>query len=201
MIVILDYGVGNLGSIYRMLRKLGADVAVSGDRQVVADASHLVLPGVGAFDHRMTSLERSGLRDELDRRVRAGVPLLGICLGLQMLGRRSDEGSADGLGWLDIETVRLPAADRLPVPHMGWTPVEVRRPVPLLAGLDAGPEFYFAHSFQVRPDRADDVVATSRYGAEFACVIARQNISGVQFHPEKSHSGGRRLFANFAGLA
>lgn len=201
MLVIVDYGLGNVGSIRNMFTRCGADAVVSGEADVVRQADKLVLPGVGSFDTGMQALEASGLLPALEQRaLEDRVPLLGICLGMQMLGRHSAEGSRPGLGWLDIDSVRFSfdGSHTEKVPHMGWTPVTPVNGSALFAGLDPLPSFYFLHSYHVRSDRSETVSATSDYGYEFPCVVQQDNLIGVQFHPEKSHSTGVALFRNFA---
>lgn len=198
MLVVLDYGVGNVGSIRKMLLKSGVDVVVSGRSEDVDRAEKLVLPGVGAFDDAMERLEASGLLAALCRRVlEEEVPILGICLGMQMLGTGSEEGSRPGLGWLDARSVRL-SPPGLRVPHVGWNAVGPRADSPLFADLEAGHRFYFMHSYRIECADPGDIAAVSDYGTSFTCAVRRGNIHGVQFHPEKSHESGRRLLARFA---
>lgn len=200
MITIVDYGMGNLGSIRNMLKKIGVEAQISADPEVVARAGKLILPGVGAFDAGMENLARSGLQPVLDERVRdAGVPTLGICLGMQLMTRRSDEGTKPGLGWIDAEALRFePGAAALKVPHMGWNRVHLRREAALVADLPDEPRFYFVHSYYVRCRREDDVLLTTPYGPDFHSGVQRDNVWGVQFHPEKSHRFGMQLLRNFA---
>ena len=202
MIVIVDFGSGNLGSIASMLRKLGIPSVTSGDPEVVAAADRLILPGVGAFDHAMGRLVSGGYVPILRRKVlEEGAPLLGVCLGMQLLSRGSEEGDAPGLGWIDARTVRFrpeSAAGPVRVPHMGWADVRAARPHPLLEGLEEDARFYFAHSFHVVPERDDDVLAWAEHGDRFVSAVARDHVMGVQFHPEKSHRFGLRLLENFA---
>lgn len=205
MIAIADYGVGNLGSIANMLKKVGAPAVVSSDRAVLAEADKLILPGVGSFDHAMRELDRSGLIPTLTDRVRAGTPLLGVCLGMQLLGRGSEEGRLPGLGWIDADVVRFrevvdERGSPLRVPHMGWNVLSPVREHPLLADLGAEPRFYFVHSFHVVPDDGE-AIGTADYGGPFVAAIARDNVMGVQFHPEKSLRFGMRLLRNFAEAA
>ncbi len=199
MIVVIDYGVGNVGSIRKMLRKGGWDVTVSADPELIDRATGLILPGVGAFDDAMGRLRATGLIGLIERRVlEQEVPLLGICLGMQMLGRRSDEGTSEGLGWIDAETVALPDRPGLRVPHIGWNAVTPDNGCPLFDETTADDRFYFLHSFQIRCHDPQLVVARSEYGGQFACAVQRGNIHGVQFHPEKSHGAGLRLLSSFA---
>ncbi len=200
MITIVDYGMGNLGSIRNMLKKIGVDSQVTADARLIAAASKLILPGVGAFDAGMDNLERSGLIPALNERVlQARVPTLGICLGMQLMTRSSDEGHRDGLGWVDAESLRFcPADTSLKVPHMGWNRVLPARSSPLTDGLPEEPRFYFVHSFYVRCRNESEVLLTTAYGDAFHSAFQSGNVAGVQFHPEKSHKFGMCLLRNFA---
>jgi glutamine amidotransferase len=205
MIAIIDCGLGNVGSVANMFRKLGLHAVVSGDPVVVAQADRLVLPGVGAFDHGMQRLRASGLIPILERRVlQEKTPILGICLGLQLYTRGSDEGACPGLGWLPGRTIRFRFAaaeeGRLKVPHMGWNTVHPTRPG-VWPSLSGEPRFYFVHSYHIECDLEEDVLATARYGYEFAAAVRRGNIAGVQFHPEKSHRFGMAVLRDFASVA
>ena len=201
MIIVIDYGVGNVGSIRKMLRRDGWDVAVSADPGVIERADGLILPGVGAFDDALGRLRATGLIPLIERRVlQEGTPLLGICLGMQMFGRRSDEGGMEGLGWIDAETVALRREPGLRVPHIGWNTVRPENGSPLFAGLEPDERFYFLHSYEIRCDDPHAAVARSVYGDDFVCAVQRGNIHGVQFHPEKSHGAGLRLLSRFARL-
>ena len=200
MVLVIDYGVGNVGSIRKMLLKSGTEVSVSAEPHAIETAKRFILPGVGAFDDAMSRLEATGLLPVLERRVRdEGVPVLGICLGMQMLTRGSEEGTRPGLGWIDADTVRLADGADLRVPHIGWNAVDPNGSK-LFRDIRADDRFYFMHSFKVRCDDVADVAAESEYGGRFACAIQRDNVHGVQFHPEKSHGAGLRLLATFAGL-
>ena len=205
MIAIVDYGMGNLGSIHNMLNRLGAPSVITSDPCKIVSADKLILPGVGAFDQAMESLDRSGLLPVLNESVLdRKVPILGICLGMQLFSLRSEEGRLAGLGWIDAETVRF-AFDResvgLKVPHMGWNTIEVRLPGPLLDDRFEDSRFYFVHSYHVRCADEANVLATSRYGISFHAAVTKGNIIGTQFHPEKSHKFGLRLLKNFAELS
>ena len=194
MIAVLDGGLGNIGSVANMLRKLGAAHLVTADPTVVATADGIILPGVGSFDRGSRALTDSGLREALHERVRIdGVPFLGICLGMQLLGRGSDEGVLPGLGWLDADVRRLTPGDpALPVPHMGWNQVEPTAGIDLVPAAPR-PRYYFVHSFRMVCDDPADVAATTTYGEAFTAAVQRGNIVGVQFHPEKSHAFGMAL--------
>jgi len=203
MTIVVDYGMGNVGSILNMFRRIGCDAAASSDAQRIASADRLVLPGVGAFDHAMRRLRSLGLVDPLCQKALVErVPVLGICLGLQLFTRRSEEGDAPGLGWIAAETKRFAfplGLPRLQVPHMGWNFVRPRQGDTLFAGTTVPyPRFYFVHSYHVVCECCDDISAWCTYGYDFACAVHRGNIMGVQFHPEKSHRFGLELLRNFA---
>lgn len=203
MIVVVDYGVGNLRSIHNILLRAGVEALVSRDPQVVRAATRLILPGVGHFGFAMQSLDDLGLIELLNERVReAGVPILGICLGAQLLGRTSEESGRKGLEWVPMETVRFDAvrlAKGDKVPHMGWAATQ-HTDSPLFAGMEELPRFYYAHSFHFQCDDPSIVTCTAEHGYRFASGIAYDNIFGVQFHPEKSHAYGRQLLRNFASM-
>ena len=200
MITIVDYNMGNLGSILNMLKKIGQEAQIAADAALIENADKLVLPGVGAFDAGMDNLERSGLIPLLNRRVlKDRVPTLGICLGMQLMTRSSEEGTRAGLGWIDAEALRFRPADvSLKVPHMGWNRVMPLRPSPLTDELPEEPRFYFVHSFFVRCHDDADVLLTTPFDNPFASAFQRGNLWGVQFHPEKSHKFGMALLRNFA---
>jgi glutamine amidotransferase len=205
MIVIVDYGMGNLGSILNMLKKIGIDAKISRDPADIQRADKLILPGVGAFDRGIAGLSDFGLLPVLNRRVRdERCPVLGLCLGMQLMTRGSEEGSRPGLGWIAGDTRRFAfdeAHRDLKVPHMGWNDVQVASADPLLAGYDETPRFYFAHSYFVACDEPAQVLGTTRFGFDFASVVGCGNVFGTQFHPEKSHAFGMRILGNFARAA
>lgn len=205
MITVVNYGMGNVGSIANMLKKIGAEACISAEPSVIAKAEKLILPGVGAFDNGMANLERSGLIPILNECVLGrGVPIMGLCLGMQLFGRRSEEGRSAGLGWIDAETVRFrfePQNGGLKVPHMGWNRVQIAdRPSPL-QGMPAETRFYFVHSYHMVCADPSVVMTTTEYGCTFVSGVKRENIIGVQFHPEKSHRFGMELFRNFVRAA
>lgn len=203
MIAIIDYDIGNLQAVRNMLHRIGATSEITQDAAVIERADKIILPGNGAFDACVRNLRATGLVPLLEHKVlHERTPLLGICVGAQMLGHGSEEGVEPGLGWIDMQVRRLPDLPGLRVPHMGWSEVtSTGRSHPLEAGLDADTRFYFVHSFYMAPARDEDILLKARYGIEFAAAVARDNLAGVQFHPEKSHRFGKRLLANFAGSA
>jgi glutamine amidotransferase len=201
MIVVVDYGIGNLGSIANMLRKIGADAVISSAAADIQKADKLILPGVGAFDNGMRNLHDRGLLPVLHERVHeAQVPVLGICLGMQLMTKNSEEGTLPGLGWIDAKTVRFKFAPqmKLKVPHMGWNTITQKKESSLFSEMHPEPRFYFVHSYHAACERSEDVLAVTPYGYDFVSAFQRGNIAGVQFHPEKSHRFGMRLLKNFA---
>jgi len=207
MIVVIDYGMGNVGSILNMLKKIGAKATASAEFPIIEDAEKLVLPGVGAFDNAMKKLADIKLVPLLTKKVlKDKTPFLGVCLGMQLLTKRSEEGSLPGLGWIDAETVRFKSASHslasstqgLRVPHMGWNTVRVKKQCCLTMDMDEESRFYFVHSYYVKCKNPDNVLMTTTYGIEFCSAVIKDNILGVQFHPEKSHKFGMRLLRNFA---
>lgn len=204
MITIIDYGLGNVLAFVNTFKRLNIAVSVAKTASDLHGSAKLILPGVGAFDHAMTLLQQSGMRESLDDMVLSNnVPLLGICVGMQMLASSSEEGSLPGLGWVEgkvkkFDTALLPHSTHLP--HMGWNDVEPVRNIPLFRELDKDARFYFLHSFYFECTRSQDILATAQYGASFTCAVNRENIYGVQFHPEKSHYFGAQLLKNFAEL-
>lgn len=201
MITVVDYGMGNLGSVLNMLRRVGVDAEVTGDAMRIAKAERILLPGVGAFDAAMERIHATCIRAVLeDKALGEKVPVLGICLGMQLLTRGSEEGVQPGLGWIQADTRRLPSNLGLKIPHMGWNVAERTRPSPLTDGLEGEVRFYFVHSYCVFADNSDDVILRTRYGVDFAAAVQRDNIMGAQFHPEKSHRFGMQLLKNFSEM-
>ncbi|MEW5913803.1 MAG: imidazole glycerol phosphate synthase subunit HisH [Thermodesulfobacteriota bacterium] len=203
MIAIIDYDAGNLTSVERALRSLGAECAISRDADFIAAAERVILPGVGRAGAGMASLRRLGLDQVLAQTVAAGKPLLGICFGTQIIFDFSEEDLTDCLGLMPGRVVRFPVEHRdaagqpLKVPHMGWNGLQVKRPHPVLAGLPSEAEFYFVHSFYPVPGQDSFVIGTTDYGFSFASAVARGSLVAVQFHPEKSGRPGLRLLQNF----
>ena len=202
-VTLLDYGLGNIRAFYNIYVALGISVEVATSSDRVSAAKRIVLPGVGSFDHAMVQLTRLGFREALDEAVQSrSIPVLGVCVGMQMLMDRSEEGVEQGLGWIRGSVAKFReenSFDALPLPHMGWNSVSATAPHAIFAGLES-PEFYFLHSYFCRPDNPSESLATTSYGECFSSVIARGNVIGVQFHPEKSHGWGVRLLKNFAEL-
>jgi len=200
-IAVIDYGMGNRRSVVKALEHLGANVSLTADHAVIADADGLVVPGVGAFGAAMTSVRAAGLDEVICGAAQAGTPVLGICLGMQLLFERSHErGVHDGLGLIAGEVTRL-SVGALRIPHIGWNEVSFERRSPLTAALpERGAAFYHVHSFAVRPRDGADVVGTTEYGERFVSIVASGNVLGTQFHPEKSSTHGLVLLHSFVGL-
>jgi glutamine amidotransferase len=198
-ICILDYGMGNLRSVEKALEHVGATATIANDPEAVRAADGVILPGVGAFPKAMQRVRELGLDELIAERRENGVPILGICLGLQLLFDSTTElGGAEGIGLLSGGVAEL-EADGLKVPHIGWSPVCWEKQSRLTEGIESETPFYFVHSFAPSPSQ-DDLLGSAAYGARFACAAERDNVFGVQFHPEKSSAAGLRLLSNFAGI-
>lgn len=199
MVGIINYGLGNLGSIQNMLKVIGEKSIISADIKALNTCDRYILPGVGAFDAGMTRLQESGLVDFIKNKVlEEKTPILGICLGMQLLGRKSEEGSLPGLGLIPFDNIRFRLEDsNLRVPHMGWDIVEFKQSNPLLKNLQGTQRYYFVHSYHALCDSKNNILMTCDYGYEFAAAVVKDNIMGVQFHPEKSHDFGMALLNNF----
>jgi len=204
MLTIVDYGVGNLASMQNMLKKIGVPSKISSEKKDIEAADRLILPGVGAFDTCVEKLQQSGLVETLTFQVRnRKVPVLGVCVGMQLLMEGSEEGILPGLGWIAGRIVKfrqelLPPGTK--IPHMGWTDVASGKPSRLLNDLEEEPRFYFVHSYHAQLTNDQDALLYADYGYQFAAGVERDNILGVQFHPEKSHKFGMKLLKNFATL-
>jgi len=200
MITIIDYKTGNLGSIRNMLKKIGEESIITSQKDEIAGATKLILPGVGAFDTGMKNLKDLDLIDILDKKVlNDKIPVLGICLGMQLMSDKSEEGILPGLGWINAETMRFKFVNttEYKIPHMGWNFVYYKKESQLFTGMFPDARFYFVHSYFLRADDQSDILSSTRYELEFTSAIEKENILGVQFHPEKSHKFGMKLLKNF----
>jgi glutamine amidotransferase len=202
MIVIVDYGTGNLTSIKNMLKKCGADVIISDDVNDISAADKYILPGVGSFDHGISNLRSAKYFTVFQEKVlKKGTPVLGVCLGAQLLAESSEEGSLPGLGWISGKVVRfdqsIVSLEKLKVPHMGWSEVELKKESHIFYDMYLNPRFYFVHSYHWVCSNKEDELMTADYGYTFTAGVEKSNIIGVQFHPEKSHKYGLRLYENF----
>lgn len=199
-VAVIGYGLGNTGSVLNMFKRIGADAHLATTPDEVAAADRVLLPGIGAFDTGVSKLEAPGFADAIREVAAAGRPVLGICLGMQLLLDGSEEGTAQGLGLIPGRSHKFAETAGIRVPHMGWSAIEPRRSDPLIAGAETGSRFYFVHSYHVVPDRPDDALATSDYGIDFVSMVRSGNVMGAQFHPEKSHTFGMTILRNFATL-
>jgi imidazole glycerol-phosphate synthase subunit HisH len=201
---IVDYGLGNVRAFANIYKGMNIDATIARTPAELRSASKIILPGVGAYDHAMERLEQSTMRPVLDELVQEKrVPVLGVCVGMQILGRSSEEGKRPGLAWLDgdVRGFKSQGTFDMPVPHLGWNDVEAtQRGSELFIQLDSSARFYFLHSFFFECDDPADIAAVSTYGVRFSCAVRRDNVYGVQFHPEKSHQQGTQLLKNFAAL-
>lgn len=203
MVTLVNYGVGNIQAFRHIYTRLNLSVEIASTSEVLARAKKIILPGVGAFDWTMTRLNQSGLRETLDGLVlQQQVPVLGVCVGMQMMAKSSEEGVLPGLGWIDAEVKRFDETgftQKTRLPHMGWNDVIPVREDPLFDGIEL-PRYYFLHSYYLALVNAEHTLALTRYGSDFSSAVAKGHIYGVQFHPEKSHNWGIRLLKNFAEL-
>lgn len=214
MVAIINYGSGNLGSIANMLDVVGERSIITDKKCEIEKSDKIILPGVGAFDTGMTKLREKELDLIIKEQADKGKPILGICLGMQLLGRGSEEGVVNGLSLIPFDNVKFDFEKKpgknlfvenvqeydysnLKIPHMGWDIVEFKKSLPLLDGIKSQQRYYFVHSFHAVCDSIDNVMMTCEYGYKFACAVNKDNIFGVQFHPEKSHDFGMRIFENF----
>ena len=202
MITIINYGLGNLSAFVNVYKRLNIDVQLASTVSDLKKASKLILPGVGTFDQAMNKLNLSGLRNDLDELViKKKIPIIGICVGMQIMGLKSDEGVLPGLGWIKGKVNRLFFNNKnLPLPHMGWNDIKIKKKSPLIDNLDNYKKFYFLHSYYFQCQNLEDVIANINYGFDFPCIINHENIFGIQCHPEKSHYNGMNLLKNFAEL-
>ncbi|MBS1596771.1 MAG: imidazole glycerol phosphate synthase subunit HisH [Bacteroidetes bacterium] len=201
MLAIVDYGVGNLASVKNMLKKIGIDAMIVADEMMLLQAEKLILPGIGAFDTCAQKLQKSGLIHAINKKVNEEKkPVLGICVGMQLFTEGSDEGVLPGLGWIKGRVVKfvqesMPAGTK--IPHMGWSEIESAKSSRIFDNMYKDPRFYFAHSYYAKPQDEKDELAYANYGYRFAAALEKENIVGVQFHPEKSHKFGMKLLENF----
>jgi glutamine amidotransferase len=204
MITIIDYGVGNISALENVYKRLNVPTRVARTEKDLENAEKLILPGVGAFDFAMTRLNNSGMRDRLDDLVLTmHIPVIGICVGMQIMGQKSEEGNLDGLGWVNADILKFDEkfiTHRAKLPHMGWNDVECKTGHPLFTGLEQKAIFYFLHSFYFQCHDDENSIATANYGVKFTSAINKKNIYGVQFHPEKSHQFGETLLKNFSKI-
>ena len=202
MITIIDYGAGNVKSVQNMLKKIGVKSILTNSITEIENATKLILPGVGSFDYGMKNLISTGVIETLNKKVLVDkTPLLGICLGAQMLGNKSDEGVEKGLGWIDMDVKKFNFNDSsLKVPHMNWSNTIQNKQSKLFENLFENPRFYFVHSYFMSPNNSEDALCTVDYGGDFVAAVEKENIFGVQFHPEKSHKFGMKLLENFYNI-
>lgn len=199
MVGIINYGLGNLGSIQNMLKVIGEKSIISADREYLNQCDRYILPGVGAFDAGMSKLNEAGLTEYIiDVALNKKKPILGICLGMQLMGRKSEEGNLPGLGLIPFDNIRFRLNNTdLKVPHMGWDIVDFKQENNLIKGLKGTQRYYFVHSYHAKCDSEENILMTCDYGYEFAASVIKDNVMGVQFHPEKSHDFGMALLSNF----
>lgn len=205
MIAIIDYGLGNIKAFENVYKRLNISCCLARSSKELENVTKIILPGVGAFDHAMSMLNDSGMRELLEIKVlRERVPVLGICVGMQMLANSSDEGKLDGLGWISGTVKKFThsgdEAHKYPLPHMGWNSIEVIEEDDLVAGLSGSPQFYFLHSYYFQCEDDKQTIARADYGGNFSCIIKHENIYGIQCHPEKSHHNGVALLKNFSEI-
>lgn len=206
MIAIIDYGLGNLGSIANMLKVIGEKSLITSNEEAIREAEKIILPGVGSFDAGMGYLEEHGLDAVIKNEAESGKPILGICLGMQLLGTGSEEGGKAGLGLISFRSKRFDFSSvdeklrrQLKIPHMGWDIVDFKKSTPLTDGIEGQQRYYFVHTYHAICEDKRDVLMTCDYGYEFAASVSKGNVHGVQFHPEKSHDFGMALLENFTG--
>lgn len=203
MIGIIDYGVGNIKAFTNIYKNLNIPFKIVKDISEFQNITKLILPGVGSFDHAMTSLENSGMKEKLDELVLdKKMPVIGICVGMQMLAKSSEEGTLNGLGWIDgiVKKFDKSKINNGPLPHMGWNNLNIEKKNKIFENLEENPRYYFLHSYYFECHNRDNVIATATYGEKFDCMINNENIYGIQCHPEKSHHNGMQLLKNFGEL-
>jgi glutamine amidotransferase len=201
IITIVDYGMGNLYSVYKALKRINIQSVITNDPKEIEKSEKLILPGVGHFQNGMENLGELGLIDILNTKVlKEKIPILGICLGMQLFGKYSEEGSTKGLGWIDADVIRFNINDKnkYRIPHMGWNTIELKKSSMLFDGLTNDDSFYFVHSYYLKCNVEEDILALTEYENEFVSAVLHENIMGTQFHPEKSHLKGMQILKNFA---
>lgn len=202
-IIIIDYGMGNLNSVKRAMDRLKVDSIISSDPKDIIKSEKIILPGVGHFEKAMSNLKELNMLDALNEGVLTKEkPILGICLGMQLLANRSEEGNVNGLGWIDAEVVRFNVSDKLryKIPHMGWNKISIKKESSLMQDISESSEFYFVHSYHFKTDNSVDVLNETWFNYDFPSAVEKNNIFGVQYHPEKSHDAGEQLLKNFIKL-
>lgn len=202
-ILVINYNMGNIGSIAKKIQRIGSSVLVSSKPDDIITASKIILPGVGHFQKAIENLKQLQLLDALNEAILIRkIPILGICLGMQLMARHSEEGNVEGLGWFDADVVRFRISDQLKykVPHMGWNNAMIENESPIFKGISQDAMYYFVHSYHIKCKNKEDILATTEYEYSFTSAIQNGNIFGVQFHPEKSHDWGEQIFKNFAEL-
>ncbi len=202
MITLIDYGVGNINAFLNIYKQLNIPATTAKTIKELGNATKLILPGVGHFDYAMERFNNSGMFETVNKMVlEEKIPIVGVCVGMQMMAKGSDEGELSGLGWIDAYVHKFHSSQvsaKLPLPHMGWNDIEIIRENPLLKNLEANPRYYFLHSYYFKCSNQEDIIAETDYGIKFTSAIKHQNIFGAQFHPEKSHHFGTQLLKNFA---
>ena len=202
MIAIIDYGVGNIKAFANIYKKFDIPYKIAKNCEDLESITKIILPGVGSFDHAMQKLKDSGMKEKLDDLVmNKKIPVIGICVGMQMLSNSSEEGTSPGLGWIDA-TVKKFDKEKVngPLPHMGWNNLEIKKESPLFKNLDEQPRFYYLHSYYFDCNNEEDIIGRAFYGEGFTCMVNHGNIYGIQCHPEKSHHNGSTLLKNFGEL-
>ena len=205
MIAIIDYGMGNVGSIKNMFSKIGVESIITSKEEDLLASNGIILPGVGAFDKAINNLSKLDLFKTLNEiAVNNKKPILGICLGMQIMAKFSEEGTVKGLGWIDAKVKKFNFIENyknLKIPHMGWNKLSLKKKSKLISDDEVSSRYYFVHSYYFSPNNEKDVLAETEYGIKFACAIEKDNLFGVQFHPEKSHKYGMKILKNFSNIA
>ena len=202
-ITIIDYGMGNLRSVQKKFQRVGAEVLISSDTEEISQAKKLILPGIGHFANGISNLKKNGMWELLNKMVlEEKVPILGICLGMQLMAKHSEEGNVEGLGWFDAEIIKFQVKDQLKykVPHMGWNNAVLNKDSILFKDIPKESLYYFVHSYHIKCNHVQDILTTTKYEYSFTSSIQKNNIYGTQFHPEKSHDWGELLYKNFANI-